>query len=136
MYTSTILKKVALLLTNRGIKILKGTGISHGHTPFLMQLWKKDGLRQKDLYMLVGVEQPTAVRILDRMEGDGLIFRKPSPNDRRASEVFLTSKGKECNKLVDQKAKELNQVFEACLTKDERAEFDRILFKIQDYLQR
>lgn len=124
-----------MLLTNRGIKLLKGTGISHGHTPFLMLLWKKDGLRQKEMYQQVGVEQPTAVRILDRMEGDGLIVRKQSPHDRRASEVYLTSKGKGCKKIVDLKVKELNQVFLECLSKDEHAELNRILGKIHDYLQ-
>lgn len=34
-------------------------------------------------------------RLLDRMEQDGMIVRKPTPADRRVSKVFLTKKGAE-----------------------------------------
>jgi DNA-binding PadR family transcriptional regulator len=41
----------------------------------------------------------TIVRIVDRMEADGLLERRPDPADRRARCLYLTSKGRS---LLDQ----------------------------------
>ncbi len=72
-----------------------GLGFSAGQFPILVELWEEDGLTQKQLLERVDVEQATMANTLSRMERDGLIERRPHPNDRRAQLVFLTPKGKE-----------------------------------------
>lgn len=51
-----------------------------------------DGLTQKDLAARLGIEAPTLVRTLDWLEGEGLVERRPAPQDRRAKTVHLTAK--------------------------------------------
>ena len=47
---------------------------------------------QKRLAAAVGVQEPTLVRMLDRLEADGLIARRPIEGDRRANSLHLTRK--------------------------------------------
>lgn len=74
----------------------EGLGFSAGQFPILLELWEEQGLTQKQLLERVAVEQATMANTLSRMERDGLIERKPHPNDRRAQLVFLTAKGRGC----------------------------------------
>jgi MarR family transcriptional regulator, transcriptional regulator for hemolysin len=50
-----------------------------------------DGMLQKDLARLMAIEAPTLVRLLDRLERNGLVDRRPSPGDRRGKTVHLTA---------------------------------------------
>lgn len=77
-------------------------GVTPGQFPVLMCLWKQDGLTQRELYQRVHIEQATMSNTLGRMERDGLIRRKPDPDDRRASRVLLTAKGRKLEvKIAD-----------------------------------
>lgn len=53
-----------------------------------------DGLWQKDLARLVGVEGSSLVRLLDILEAGEMIERRPDPLDRRAKRIFLTQAGR------------------------------------------
>ena len=68
-------------------------GFSPGQFPVLLELWQEDGLTQRQLLDRVEIEQATLANTLSRMERDGLIERKPHPNDRRAQIIKLTQKG-------------------------------------------
>jgi MarR family transcriptional regulator for hemolysin len=64
----------------------------------LVHLEKNAGVSQVRLAELADVEPMTMVRILDRMEADGLLERRPDPADRRARCLYLTRKA---NPLLD-----------------------------------
>ena len=57
----------------------------------LFQLSRNEGISQKRLAELSEIEPMTLVRILDRMESDGWVERRPDPNDRRARTLYVTS---------------------------------------------
>lgn len=67
-----------------------------------------------------GVAPPTATRMLDCLERDGIVERSPAPEDRRAVVVTLTSKGR---KLLQRKraavARKRRALFES-LSPEER----------------
>jgi len=60
----------------------------------LVRLENNEGVSQAKLAEIAEVEPMTMVRILDRMEADGLLERRPDPSDRRARCLYLTSKAK------------------------------------------
>jgi MarR family transcriptional regulator, transcriptional regulator for hemolysin len=60
----------------------------------LVRLEEREGLSQKQLAQLAELEPMTMVRIIDRMEGDGLVERRLDPADRRARTLYLTAKGR------------------------------------------
>jgi len=53
-----------------------------------------DGVTQKELASVMGIEGPSLVRLLDSLEGKHFIERRPNPDDRRAKTVHLTSTGR------------------------------------------
>ena len=59
----------------------------------LMSLWREDGLKMIDLGRRAGLEPSTMTGLLDRMERDGLVERRPDPADRRVLKIFLTAAG-------------------------------------------
>ena len=69
-------------------------GFSPGQFPVLVELWNADGLTQRELLDRLDIEQATLANTLARMERDGLIDRRPHPDDKRASRNFLTEKGR------------------------------------------
>jgi len=56
----------------------------------LGHLERNEGVCQSRLAELTCIEPMAMVRILDRMETDGLIERRPDPADRRARSLYLT----------------------------------------------
>jgi MarR family transcriptional regulator for hemolysin len=70
-------------------------GISQGQFIVLKILWAEEGKSQKDLCEMVGVEQPTLARTLQRMKRDGLIKIIKDKKDKRIVRIFLTEKGRE-----------------------------------------
>ena len=57
-------------------------------------LERTEGVSQARLAEVVGVDAMTMVRLIDRMEEDSLVERRPDPEDRRARRLFLTPKAK------------------------------------------
>ena len=55
----------------------------------LCYLQRNEGISQAQLAYLTDTDPMTLVRILDRMERDGLIERRPDPTDRRARRLYL-----------------------------------------------
>ena len=77
----------------------------------------KEGASQGDVTAHLGVEHPTAVRILDGIEALGYVQRVPSPEDRRAKLIVLTAPGqavaKTVSKLIDDLNTQLTQDLDA-----------------------
>jgi MarR family transcriptional regulator for hemolysin len=71
---------------------LLGRGVSYSRWVALVYLARGgEGMNQKDLARYMGIEAPTLVRLLDRLELEGLVERRPHPGDRRAKAVHLTA---------------------------------------------
>lgn len=73
---------------------IKPMGLSTGVFPVMLHLWQQDGVTQRDLVARVGVEQATMANTLARMERDGLILRRPDPDDGRQRRIWLTERGR------------------------------------------
>jgi DNA-binding MarR family transcriptional regulator len=56
----------------------------------LVRLAHYEGVNQAALAEVLGIKPMTLVRLLDRLEGAGLIRRMPDPQDRRAYNLLLT----------------------------------------------
>jgi len=68
-----------------------------------------EGLTQRELASLMAIENPTLVRLLDSLEQQGLIERRPCPNDRRARRLHLTKAGTEFMAELTQRAAALRE---------------------------
>ncbi len=84
-------------------------GLVVGQFPILLELWKKDGVSQKDLLNEIDVEQATLANTLNRMERDGLIKRTKHPSDARAQLIWLTDTSRSKRDQAYTAAYEVNQ---------------------------
>jgi MarR family transcriptional regulator, transcriptional regulator for hemolysin len=76
-------------------KRLKDLGVGQsGWMTIAMIAKAREPLSQRALADLLGIEGPSVVAMLDRLERDGLVRREPSPLDRRVKLAHLTDDGR------------------------------------------
>ena len=105
-------------------------GIVTGQFPILLELWRADGITQRDLLSNIDVEQATLANTLTRMERDGLINRTKHPTDARSQQIWLTDKARAVRADAYQAAFETNQMALTELTDEERALFLSMMRKV------
>ncbi|KTD16234.1 MarR family winged helix-turn-helix transcriptional regulator [Legionella jordanis] len=136
MYTSTLLKKANRLLIKKANELLKPYQITHAYSSFLMELFRQEGLSQAEMSKRIGIEQPTAVRTLDRMERDGFIFRTPSPSDRRLYLIYPTEKALKVKIHMDACAQTLNELALQDFNEEEKKLFNQLIKRLNDNLEK
>ncbi len=68
-------------------------GITFGQWKIIIILANNDdGLSQKEIADKLGLEGPTIIPIIDKLEKDGFVNRMVDKNDRRNNQIFLTEK--------------------------------------------
>ncbi|WP_165776486.1 MarR family winged helix-turn-helix transcriptional regulator [Candidatus Nitrosotalea bavarica] len=67
-------------------------GITITQSKVIFALYLHSGLTQRELADKIGIESPTLVPIIDKMEEDGYVERKLDSQDRRIKRVYTTSK--------------------------------------------
>ena len=78
-----------------------------------------EGLTQRELASLMAIENPTLVRLLDSLEQQKLIERRPCPNDRRARRLHLTDNGRAfMDDLTERAAKLREQMLDGVADED------------------
>lgn len=73
---------------------LSEVGVAGPGCGVLLRLAGQDGLTQAEIARRQRVEPPTMCRTVDRLVRDGLVERRPDPDDRRATRVHLTPEGR------------------------------------------
>lgn len=73
---------------------MEGVSLTKEQWSLMAVLWKTDGLTQQSLADATFRDRPGVTRLLDNLEKDGFIERRPHATDRRTNLIFLTKKGK------------------------------------------
>jgi DNA-binding MarR family transcriptional regulator len=109
---------------------LNKLGLHTGQEMLLLRLWTEEGIPQSQLAAAMGVEPPTATKMLQRMEHAGLIERRPDPEDARVSRVYLTPRGRALEQPVLEVWKQLEAQTVAGLSVIEQALLRRLLMQM------
>src|SRR5262244_1980446 len=80
---------VARLLKTYADQRARQFGISRAQWAVLVRIDRHEGLKQSELAELLDLQPISLTRLLDRLADNGLIERRPDPNDRRANRLFL-----------------------------------------------
>tara|TARA_Y100000815_G_scaffold223482_1_gene210525 strand:- start:2157 stop:2621 length:465 start_codon:yes stop_codon:yes gene_type:complete len=105
-------------------------GLAPAQFMTLLELWAEDGLTQKELVARLDVEQATMANTLTRMERDGLILRRPHPQDGRAQQIWLTDRARALQGPATEAASAQNEAALAPLTPEERASFLSLMARV------
>jgi Transcriptional regulators len=131
---SLLLHETARFWRQRLDRRLKLLGLSQSQWLVLLKL-PPEGSTQKVLAEAVGVEGPTLVGLLDRLEGNGWIERRACPDDRRAKRVLLTPKAQETRATVQQVASGLRQEILAGIDESRVEQCTAVLAEIRQRIE-
>jgi len=84
-----VLHDVARLLRTRFDQRARARGMTRAQWVILARLARQPGLSQNELAAICEVEPITVGRLVDRLEGRGLVKRCPDPTDRRINRLHL-----------------------------------------------
>lgn len=87
-----LLNDVARLMRRNFNRRVQKLGLTQAQWQVIAYLMHNAGMRQTDLAAVLEVQPISVARLIDRMAAAGWVERRPDPNDRRAVNLYLTSK--------------------------------------------
>lgn len=96
----------------------------------IFALWRKDGVPIKTLCEKTSLDKSTLTGIIDRLERDGYIERKPSEKDKRSTLILLTGKEQEFANHVQKVSDQINEIFYKGFDDEEITQFESMLERI------
>jgi MarR family transcriptional regulator for hemolysin len=127
-----LLKEVSRRYVNRFEVRAAEIPLNLAQAKALVRLDKNEGVSQARLAELAEVDPMTMVRILDRMEAEGLLERRPDPADRRARCLYLTAKAKPILGEIWRLSDEIRAEIFAGVSQAEREQFMTVLQRLYD----
>jgi len=106
---------------------LSKLGITTTQCALLHVLWEQDGLKGIELGERLRIDGATITGMLDRLEQNGIIERRPDSRDRRINLIFVTDKGKELEVPVKEVLKEVEDAVLSGFTEEETAIFKKMM---------
>jgi DNA-binding MarR family transcriptional regulator len=131
-----LLHDVARLLRKRFEQHTRDRGLTRSQWQVLAYLEKNEGIHQAGLAELLEVEPITLARIVDKLEGLGLVERRPHATDRRIWLLFLTPlAGPRLDEMHETAALIREEAFED-LSERDRATLLKLLGRLKGNLAR
>ena len=128
--TPFLLKRLALLLKERGSNALQPTGLTPQHHAVLSLLDEGTRETQGEIADALGYDRSQLVGLLDELEDEGLVARRRDPGDRRRQIVSLTPPGEGALGRLRAIMKTVEDEFLAPLDVDERRTFHALLLEL------
>ncbi|MEM9795434.1 MAG: MarR family transcriptional regulator [Pseudomonadota bacterium] len=124
---SAMLMQVARINRLEGERILKAFGIRGGQEVVMGSLWEEDGQRAGDIAARIGVSAAGITKHIKNLVAAGFVTTAPDADDKRASRVFLTDRGREVRAQVAQGIRDMERTLVAPLKPEERESFAQML---------
>ena len=119
---------------NKAQELLSRLELYPGQEFLLLNLFPQDGLTHSEVAENLCVQPATVTRMLDRLVKSGFVQRRADTDDQRVSRVYLTEKGQELLRPIEQVWQELEEISFAKLTLEERLLLRRILLQVNENL--
>lgn len=131
-----LIYRTSLELRNYAEKLLSPYGLTVEQYHLLKSTSAEEGLSQNQLCQEVGKKPANITRILDRLEIKGWVERRPHPDDRRSSLVFLTQEGERISAEVHNDFESYSSWFTKGIDQGEEQICRRVLQKIDSNLRK
>lgn len=129
--TANLLGATALALTDVTLGgVTRAANVSASGAAALVSLSADPGLSVTELGRRVGLSQSAAARMVDSLEADGLVERRPHPFIARVTTVYPTQPGREAtSRLLAARGSPLTDVVSA-LDEDDQQVLEGLLTKL------
>lgn len=116
---------------------LKPLGMSQARWRTLLHLsHAEQPITQAELAGRLGIEEPTLVNLLHRLENAGWVKRVSSPDDRRCKTVKLQARARRVIDTIDTAARDLRQELVRGIRRDELETCMRVLHTVRSRAER
>jgi DNA-binding MarR family transcriptional regulator len=105
-------------------------GISPAEHSSLITIRDNPSVTQSQIASALRIQLPNLVKILLKLEADGLIKRKRSNRDKRAVELVLTSSGEKAAAQASKMADAFNRLTLSPLNENEQKQFLQMLSRL------
>lgn len=89
-----------------------------------------EGLTQRELASLMAIENPTLVRLLDSLEAQKLVERRPCQRDRRARRLHLTPEGERFMSELNRRATQLRNSLLDGISDEDINTATRVIYRV------
>ena len=106
-------------------------GLTHGQFFLIVAIMEEEGLLPSELAEKTSQDRATITGLLDRLEKDGWIERRPDQKDRRSLRVYLTPRASKQRESTFRLFEETNQVFLDRFTPGEWEQMQSFLVRLE-----
>ena len=122
-FISLIYRNHAKYLNNK----VEDVNLTFGLYPFLIEIYKHDGISQEELAKLLYLNESTVTRNLDKLEKKGFIKKTPQ---KRKKIITITDEGAKIAQKVMDYDEKWDEILKKDLSEEEYINFKKILIKI------
>ena len=109
-------------------------GLTAARCAVLVHLAQHQKVNQASLADSLGIRAVTLVRLIDRLEADGLVVRLPAPGDRRAHLLALTTKARPILDYAYDLIRRINDDLQLGISKAEASQLRTLLRRTRSNL--
>jgi MarR family transcriptional regulator, organic hydroperoxide resistance regulator len=106
-------------------------GLTHGQFFLIVAIMEEEGMLPSELADKTSQDRPTITGLLDRLERDGWIERRPDKKDRRSLRIYLAPRANESKDAILELFEESNQRFMNRFSPEEWDLMDSFLIRLE-----
>ncbi len=114
---------------------VRGLGFTRRQWLLMRRLGRRPGASQSELAEMMEVEKATAGRIIDRLEENGWLERRPDKDDRRIKRIYMTARGQGVHDTIGPLAEAMVEEELSGLTRTEREQLTDLMINVKRRLQ-
>ena len=128
--TKAQITKIAREVSKLAVRTLKEDGIGTSEFDLIHVVRKHDGISQKGICEILGIDKSAVARQVASLEVKGYIYRKEDPLDKRINLIYPTSKAQELKTSKRQVETVFYEWLLEALNDNEKEEFASLLERV------
>jgi len=109
-------------------------GVTIGQWRFLRELWREDGISQRELSERLSMREPSTVAAVRSLEASGLVRRRRDTEDRRKIRIYLTPRARRLREPLLAHVRDVNAIATAGVSQKDLDTTRRVLLQLMDNL--
>ena len=134
-YIGYMLSDVARLIRTVFDRRVRDMGLTRAQWLVLTRVYRRPGVSQTELADMLEIDRASAGRMIDRMEKNGWVERRPDNGDRRINRLHLTADARKVHAAMWAIAESTLDDALSPLSADERAQYAELTAKVKGQLQ-
>jgi len=134
-YIGYMLSDVARLIRTIFDRRVRDIGLTRAQWLVLTRVYRRPGVSQTELAEMLEIDRASAGRMIDRMEKNGWVERRPDRADRRINRLHLTADARKVHAAMWAIAEATVDDALSPLSADERAQYTTLTAKVKGQLR-